>query len=214
MGDNKGKFELVAWDKNQVVSLVNAIGAEMAEYKNAGLLDKAEMNLGRFLTPLVTADGGRKVAVFNELTKLNLDSHEGRKEFLGKRLGIDASTSDDYRLATYTNDAGQVMLFKGHMDGDKKLVLTDSIAFPDSPDKILQVFQSDFKPLPKPIEVQIEKSTVTPDGVKLDLAPDEQKKLETQSTFAAAIQKSGGIELASNARLPNKPQATGAGLNA
>ena len=213
MGD-KGKFELVAIDKTQVVSMVNALGAEVSKAESKPAPEKIYGNAVEFVTGLLNPRAVAASGLKDEIFKLGLDSHDGRKEFLGKRLGVDASTSDDYRLATYTNDAGQVMLFKGHMDGDKKLVLTDSIAFPDSPDKILQVFQSDFKPLPKPIEVQIEKSTVTPDGVKLDITPDEQKKLETQSTFAAAIQKSGGIELASNARLPNKPQATGAGLNA
>ena len=213
MGD-KGKFELVAIDKAQIVGMVNALGAEVSKAESKPAPEKIYGNAVEFVTGLLNPRAVAASGLKDEIFKLGLDSHDGRKEFLGKRLGVDASTSDDYRLVTYTNDAGQVMLFKGHMDGDKKLVLTDSIAFPDSPDKILQVFQSDFKPLPKPIEVQIEKSTVTPDGVKMDLAPDEQKKLETQSTFAAAIQKSGGIELASNARLPNKPQATGAGLNA
>ena len=213
MGD-KGKFELVAIDKTQVVSMVNALGAEVSKAESKPAPEKIYGNAVEFVTGLLNPGAVAASGLKDEIFKLGLDSHDGRKEFLGKRLGVDASTSDDYRLVTYTNDAGQVMLFKGHMDGDKKLVLTDSIAFPDSPDKIRQLLQSDFKPLPKPIEVQIEKSTVTPDGVKMDLAPDEQKKLETQSTFAAAIQKSGGIELASNARLPNKPQATGAGLNA
>ena len=44
----------------------------------------------------------------------------------------------------------------------------------------------------------------------------EQKKLATQAAFAAAIQKSGDVQLASNARLPGKqpdrPQGKGAGL--
>ena len=213
MGD-KGKFELVAIDKAQIVGMVNALGAEVSKAESKPAPEKIYGNAVEFVTGLLNPGAVAASGLKDEIFKLGLDSHDGRKEFLGKRLGVDASTSDDYRLVTYTNDAGQVMLFKGHMDGDKKLVLTDSIAFPDSPDKIRQLLQSDFKPLPKPIEVQIEKSTVTPDGVKMDLAPDEQKKLETQSTFAAAIQKSGGIELASNARLPNKPQATGAGLNA
>ena len=213
MGD-KGKFELVAIDKTQVVSMVNALGAEVSKAESKPAPEKIYGNAVEFVTGLLNPGAVAASGLKDEIFKLGLDSHDGRKEFLGKRLGVDASTSDDYRLVTYTNDAGQVMLFKGHMDGDKKLVLTDSIAFPDSPDKIRQLLQSDFKPLPKPIEVQIEKSTVTPDGVKLDLAPDEQKKLETQSTFAAAIQKSGAVELTSNVRLPNKAQATGAGLNA
>jgi len=212
MGD-KGKFELVAIDKTQVVSMVNALGAEVSKAESKPAPEKIYGNAVEFVTSLLNPRAVAASGLKDEIFKLGLDSHDGRKEFLGKRLGIDASTSDDYRLVTYTNDAGQVMLFKGHMDGDKKLVLTDSIAFPDSPDKILQVFQSDFKPLPKPIEVQIEKSTVTPDGVKLDITPDEQKKLETQSTLAAAIQKSGDVQLASNARLPGKQTGNAANLN-
>ena len=212
MGD-KGKFELVAIDKTQVVSMVNALGAEVSKAESKPAPEKIYGNAVEFVTGLLNPGAVAASGLKDEIFKLGLDSHDGRKEFLGKRLGVDASTSDDYRLVTYTNDAGQVMLFKGHMDGDKKLVLTDSIAFPDSPDKILQVFQSDFKPLPKPIEVQIEKSTVTPDGVKLDITPDEQKKLETQSTLAAAIQKSGDVQLASNARLPGKQTGNATSLN-
>jgi len=212
MGD-KGKFELVAIDKTQVVSMVNALGAEVSKAESKPAPEKIYGNAVEFVTGLLNPGAVAASGLKDEIFKLGLDSHDGRKEFLGKRLGVDASTSDDYRLVTYTNDAGQVMLFKGHMDGDKKLVLTDSIAFPDSPDKIRQLLQSDFKPLPKPIEVQIEKSTVTPDGVKLDITPDEQKKLETQSTLAAAIQKSGDVQLASNARLPGKQTGNATSLN-
>jgi len=212
MGD-KGKFELVAIDKTQVVSMVNALGAEVSKAESKPAPEKIYGNAVEFVTGLLNPRAVAASGLKDEIFKLGLDSHDGRKEFLGKRLGVDASTSDDYRLVTYTNDAGQVMLFKGHMDGDKKLVLTDSIAFPDSPDKIRQLLQSDFKPLPKPIEVQIEKSTVTPDGVKLDITPDEQKKLETQSTLAAAIQKSGDVQLASNARLPGKQTGNATSLN-
>lgn len=209
MGD-KGKFELVTVDKEQVVSFVNAVGAEVA--KDASKSPVAKIN--GYLASLFSAGGGKLSLLKEEASKLGLDSHDGRKEFLSKRLGIDASTADDYRLVTFTNDTGQVMLFKGHMDGDKKLVLTDSIAFPETPDKIHELFQSTFKPLLKPIEVQIEKSTVTSGGMKLDVSADEQRKLEMQTTLAAAIHKSGDVQLASNARLPGKPQATGAGLNA
>lgn len=213
MGDNKSNFELVAVDKAQVVSMVNALGAEVSKSENKSAPEEIYDRASALLTGLISGSVGKSLALKDEISKLGLDSHEGRKEFLSKRLGIDASTSDDYRLVTYANDAGQVMLFKGHMDGDKKLVLTDSIAFPESPDKIRQLFQSDFKPLPKPIEVQIEKSTVTSDGTKLEVAPDEQKKLEMQTTLAAAIHKSGDVQLASNARLPGKQQTSGAGLN-
>lgn len=210
MGDNKSKFELVTVDKEQVVSFVNAVGAEVA--KDASKTPVAKIN--GYLASLFSAGGGKLSLLKEEAAKLGLDSHDGRKEFLSNRLGIDASTADNYRLVTFTNDTGQVMLFKGHMDGDKKLVLTDSIAFPETPDKIHELFQSKFKPLLKPIEVQIEKSTVTSGGMKLDVSADEQRKLEMQTTLAAAIHKSGDVQLASNARLPGKPQATGAGLNA
>lgn len=212
MGNN-GKFELVTVDKTQIVSMVNALGAEVSKAESKSAPEKIYDKASALLTGLISGNGGKVLAFKDEVFKLGLDSHDGRKEFLSKRLGIDSSTSDDYRLVTYTNDAGQVMLFKGHMDGDKKLVLTDSIAFPNTPDKIHELFQSNFKPLPKPIEVQIEKSTVSPDGTKLDISPDEQKKLETQATLAAAIHKSGDVQLASNARLPGKQQTTGAGLN-
>jgi hypothetical protein len=40
-----------------------------------------------------------------------------------------------------------------------------------------------FKPLPKPIEIQIEKSTAGGAGTKLEISPDEQKKLETQTNL-------------------------------
>jgi len=210
MGDNKSKFELVTLDKDKVVSFVNAVGAEVAKDANKSPVAK----INGYLASLFSAGGGKLSLLKEEASKLGLDSHDGRKEFLGKRLGIDASTADDYRLVTFTNDTGQVMLFKGHMDGDKKLVLTDSIAFPETPDKIHELFQSKFKPLLKPIEVQIEKSTVTSGGMKLDVSADEQRKLEMQTTLAAAIHKSGDVQLASNARLPGKPQANGAGLNA
>jgi hypothetical protein len=212
MGNNS-KFELVALDKAQVVHEVNAVGGEIAEYRNASLLNKAEYVSGAFMFGLIETKGKMRLNVAEEALKLGLDSHEGRKEFLSKKLGVDASTSDDYRFVTYTNDAGQMTYFKGHMEGDKKLVLTDSLAAPESPEQVHSFVQSGFKPLPKPIEIQIEKSAAGGAGTKLEISPDEQKKLETQTTLAAAIHKSGEVQLASNARLPGKQQVTGAGLN-
>lgn len=212
MGNN-GKFELVALDKAQVVHEVNAVGGEIAEYRNASLLNKAEYVSGAFMFGLIETKGKMRLNIAEEALKLGLDSHEGRKEFLSKKLGVDASTSDDYRFVTYTNAAGQMTYFKGHMEGDKKLVLTDSLAAPENPEQVHSFVQSGFKPLPKPIEIQIEKSTAGGAGTKLEISPDEQKKLETQTTLAAAIHKSGEVQLASNARLPGKQQVTGAGLN-
>jgi hypothetical protein len=209
-----GKFELVTLDKTQVVGLVNAVGAEVSQAESKSVPAKIYAKAGALLNGLIFGNDEKSLALKAEISKLGLDSHEGRKEFLSQRLGIDPSTADDYRLAVYTNDAGQVTLFRGRMDGDKKLVLTDSLAFPDRPDKLHELFQSNFKPLPKPIEVPLEKSTVTPEGTKLDVLPEEQKKLETQSTLAAAIHKSGDVQLTSNARLPGKPQTPSAGLNA
>ena len=214
MGENKGKFELVALDKAHVVHEVNAVGGEIAEYRNASLLKKAEYVSGAFIFGLTMSDGQKRLNIAEEALKLGLDSHEGRKEFLSKKLGVDASTPDDYRFVTYTNDAGQMTYFKGHMEGDRKLVLTDSLAAPENPEQVHSFVQSAFKPLPKPIEIQIEKSIAGADGTKLKISPDEQKKLETQTTLAAAIQKSGDAQLASNARLPGKQPGKGAGLNA
>ena len=213
MVDNKSKFELMAMDKAQVVSAVNESGAEITTYKNS-LPYTVGYTVGAFLYKLIGKNGTKDVTILEEGMKLGLDSHEGRKDFLSKKLGIDGNTTDNYRFVTYTNDSGQVMYFRSHMDGDKKLVLTDSIAAPETADQVHQFFQSFFKPLPKPIEVQIEKSNVTKDGTKLDLSPDERKKLETQTTLAAAIQKSGDVQLTSNLRLPGKPQTTGPALNA
>jgi hypothetical protein len=213
MGNN-GKFELVALDKAQVVHEVNAVGGEIAEYRNASLLNKAEYVSGAFMFGLIETKGKMRLNIAEEALKLGLDSHEGRKEFLSKKLGVDASTSDDYRFVTYTNDAGQMTYFKGHMEGDKKLVLTDSLAAPENPEQVHSFVQSSFKPLPKPIEIQIEKSTAGAAGTKLEISPDEQRKLETQTTLASAMQKSGDVQLASNARLPGKQPGKGAGLNA
>src|ERR1035441_9596880 len=112
MGD-KGKFELVTVDKEQVVSFVNAVGAEVAKDASKSTIGK----INGYLASLFSAGGGKLSILKEEASKLGLDSHDGRKEFLSKRLGIDASTADDYRLVTFTNDTGQVMLFKGHMDG-------------------------------------------------------------------------------------------------
>lgn len=213
MGNN-GKFELVALDKAQVVHEVNAAGGEIAEYRNASLLNKAEYVSGAFMFGLIETKGKMRLNIAEEALKLGLDSHEGRKEFLSKKLGVDASTSDDYRFVTYTNDAGQMTYFKGHMEGDKKLVLTDSLAAPENPEQVHSFVQSSFKLLPKPIEIQIEKSTAGAAGTKLEISPDEQRKLETQTTLASAMQKSGDVQLASNARLPGKQPGKGAGLNA
>ena len=214
MVDTKSKFELLAFDKAQVVSNVNAMGEEVAEYESKSPLAKIRQKADELMSRLISSGAGAFSGLRDEISKLGLDSHEGRKDFLSKKLGIDGNTPENYRFVSYTNESGQQLLFKGHMDGDKKLVLTDSLAAPETASQVHQFFQSSFKPLPKPIEVQIEKATVAGVGTKLDLSPDERRKLETQSAFASAIQKSGDVQLTSNARLPGKPQATGPGLNA
>ncbi len=91
MGNN-GKFELVALDKAQVVHEVNAVGGEIAEYRNASLLNKAEYVSGAFMFGLIETKGKMRLNIAEEALKLDLDSHEGRKEFLSKKLGVDAST--------------------------------------------------------------------------------------------------------------------------
>ena len=87
---------------------MNAVGGEIAEYRNASLLNKAEYVSGAFMFGLIETKGKMRLNIAEEALKLRLDSHEGRKEFLSKKLGVDASTSDDYRFVTYTNDAGQM----------------------------------------------------------------------------------------------------------
>lgn len=205
-----GKFQLLASDKEGVVAFVNSLGALTAEQENKSTLDKINSAVSGF----VFGDAGHR-AVKDELLKLGLDSHEARKTFLANKMGIDANTPDNYRLVAYQNEMGQEILFRGHMDGDKKLVLTDSLPMPETPGQVHQFFQSSFKALPKPIEVSIEKSTVNQDGsISFELSPQEQTKLQTQATFASLVHKADGVQLTSNAALPGKPQTTGPILSA
>lgn len=206
-----GKFELLAVDKNDVVGFVNAMGAAVTEYKNKSAVEKLSDGLGGFVSRLFDPSQERlNPTVKDEILKLSLDSHEGRKAFLANKLGIDANTSDDYRLVAYQNQMGQQIYFRGHIDGEKKLVLTDSLPVPEASGQLQQFFQSSFRALPKPIEVQIEKSKPNKDGsVNYELSPAEQTKLETQATFASLIHKSDGVQLASNSALPGKQRSTG-----
>jgi len=204
MGD---KFELLAFSQADVVHGVNQAGAEFAEdvRKNKGFLEQ--------IVDTLTGQHTAMEAAREAVNRLNLDTHEGRAEFLSKKLGIDRNTPDNYRLVGYTNDSGQKLLFKGHMEGDKKLVLTGSITLPDLDNaaNIPVLLQSSFKEVKPPIEVKIEKSEPAKGGQKLDILPEEQRKLESKAAFAMAIQKSGAVELTSNAKFPSAPKGVDVG---
>ena len=210
MGD-KGKFELVALDKAQVVHEVNAVGGEISEYRNASPLEKAELFSGAFFFAM-EKDGMKKLNIAHEALSLGLDSHEGRKEFLSTKLGVDANTPDDYRFVYYTNDSGQMTYFKGHMDGDKKLVLTESLAAPETSDQVHAFVQAGFKPLPKPIEVQIEKSIPAGNSTQLEASPVEQKKTGNTNLLGRCASKIGGY--ATCVRMPACPPSKPAKVRA
>ncbi len=210
MAEKESKFQLLALDKRVVVSLVNTLGAEAAREMTPFTPEIIKNNLADVASLVTSFSHTRTV----KAVKLDLDEHKGRKDFLNK-IGIDSETPDSYRLLSFTNSVGQRTLFKGRMV-DNKLVLTDSIALADrsSRDTLHELMLADFKPLPKPIEVVVEKESIGKDGSRnLELAPEEKMKLELQSTLAAAIHKSGDVELASNSRLPAKQQSTGPAIS-
>ncbi|MBV6500972.1 MAG: hypothetical protein CJBNEKGG_03466 [Prosthecobacter sp.] len=216
------KFDLTAFDKNAVVATVNEAGATVAEYQ-------ATASIGRTLIEAVApifdavqsgllgkGDQASQLEIANALHLAGVDTHEGRKEFLSKRLGITAETGDDYRLVILTNKQGQMVLFKGQMDKNNTLKLTESVPVPEDVRSTLgigQLLGSSFKPLPKPIEVKVDRETQRVDGTtQLELNADEKKKLQTQATFATLIEQSGSVKLASNARLPGQKETSGVGL--
>lgn len=218
----EGKFDLTAFDKHAVVATVNEAGATVAEYQ-------ATASIGRTLidavAPIFDAIQGGMWSKGNQASQLEkanalhlagVDTHEGRKEFLSKRLGITAETGDDYRLVILTSDQGQTVLFKGRMDKNNSLTLTESVPVPHDMQSTLgigQLLGSSFKPLPKPIEVKVDRVTQRVDGTtQLELSADEKKKLQTQATFATLIEQSGSVKLASNARLPGQKETSIVGL--
>lgn len=217
----EGKFDLTALDKNAVVASVNEAGATVAGYQAGPSLGRTLLDAtvpildfiqGGFLGK---GDNASQLEKANALHLAGVDTHEGRKEFLSKRLGITAETGDDYRLAILTNDQGQTVLFKGRMDGNT-LTLTESVPVPNDMQSALgigQLLGSSFKPLPKPIEVKVDRATQRVDGsTQLELNADEKKKLQTQATFATLIEQSGSVKLDSNARFPGQKGTTGVGL--
>jgi hypothetical protein len=211
----EGKFDLTAFDKNAVVATVNDAGATLVDYQ-------ATASIGRTLLEAVQSgllgkgDQASQLEKANALHLAGVDTHEGRKEFLSKRLGITAETGDDYRLVILTNEQGQSVLFKGQMDKNNTLTLNESIPVPQDMQSSLgigQLLGSSFKPLPKPIEVKVDRVTQRADGTaQLELSADEKKKLQTQATFATLIEQSGSVKLASNARLPGQKETSGVGL--
>lgn len=217
----EGKFDLTALDKHMVVASVNEIGAEVAKYQNGSSIGRT---LIEAVAPVFDAiqggmwgkgDQASQLEKANALHLAGVDTHEGRKEFLSKRLGITAETGDDYRLVILTNDQGQTVLFKGQMDG-KSLTLTESVSIPENMQSTLgigQLLESSFKPLPKPIEVKVENINQGQDGsTKLELNDEEKRKLQTQAAFAALVEQAKGVELVSNTRLPGKTEGAGLSL--
>lgn len=218
MGD--GKFDLTAYDKHAVVSAVNQAGALSAEYQSASgarsvLADALDSVVGMLQRHLLREESAPTALKAGAIHLAGLDTPEGRKKFLTERVGVNAETGDDFRIVSLTNEHGQTMLFKGRMDGNGKLTLTESVPVPDNmqtPEGIGQFLESSFKPLPKPIEVKVQSTTQRPDGeTKLELNDDEKKKLQTQAAFAALVEQAKGVEIVSNTRLPSK--AEGAGLS-
>ncbi|MFM2176656.1 MAG: hypothetical protein RL015_754 [Verrucomicrobiota bacterium] len=211
----EGKFDLTAFDKNAVVATVNEAGATLVDYQ-------ATASIGRTLLEAVQSgllgkgDQASQLEKANALHLAGVDTHEGRKEFLSKRLGITAETGDDYRLVILTNEQGQSVLFKGQMDKNNTLTLNESIPVPQDMQSSLgigQLLGSSFKPLPKPIEVKVDRVTQRADGTaQLELSADEKKRLQTQATFATLIEQSGSVKLASNARLPGQKETSSVGL--
>ena len=196
------KFNLKVLKSDEVIHLINEVGAKVASGKDA-FSDNA--------LAFVFGTGEAK----SKLDSSGIDTHEGRKALL-KKLGVDSETSADFRLVSYTNDFGQEMIFKGRMDGDKKLILTDSLPISGDGgyDRLNALLQGSFKSLPKPIEVKVDAVTPLKEGAQLEISPEERKKLETQASLASAIQKSGdSVQLTSNARIPSPQQISTIGLN-
>jgi hypothetical protein len=208
---DRGKFELITMDKDQVVAAVNGIGVQLAQYKDASLLMKAGANIETSAMAIVSDSAAKKLLFGTALLKTHLDSQEGRKEFLKSHLGIDANAADNYRLAIFTNSSGEQTVFKGRMENEHKLVLTDSLPVAETITQIPNFVQFNFKTLPKPIEVEVGKSSKIADGQKLELSPEQGMKLETQTTLAKALQSSKDVQVASNASLPfsGPPRGTG-----
>ena len=217
---SEGKFDLTAYDKHAVVSAVNQAGALSAEYHSASgarsvLTEALDSVMGILQKHILKEESAPTALKAGAIHLAGLDTQEGRKKFLTERVGINAETGDDFRIVSLTNDHGQTMLFKGRMDGNGKLTLTESVPVPEnmqSPEGIGQFLESSFKPLAKPIEVKVQKTTQGAGGsTKLELSDEEKKKLQTQAAFAALAEKAKSVELVSNTRLPGK--AEGAGLS-
>lgn len=146
--------------------------------------------------------GTSQKAAYGHKTLEQLTTREGRKELLSK-LGIDANTPDDFRLVMY-QDKAQTVIFKGKAS-ENGVTLTDSMVIQDTGNVAEGLikdghFKGEFKPLPKPIELP----AVGKEG-KIDLSPEQQKKLSADVTLMALADHAmnGSTAVASsNASLP------------
>ncbi len=262
---------LVVLDKHEVVKWINNLSHTMEKERalNPDVLRERKSDKDVLREPktdkeilevkIIDAIGGR----------------EERKQLLG-RLGINAETPDDYRLAFY-DDKYQHVVFKGKMDEKTgKLTLTDRLVldanlvsmekshhsvFADEEKKldaekkkfditdekrtdalrkyqekaageaIVKFLSTPLTPLPegKTIEIPAENATkikfrnsndtsegMTPETMqKIELPPEELKKLETKVTLIALADKAmdGSVKVAgSNLGLPNRGPTSEVGL--
>ena len=147
-----------------------------------------------------------------------------------EHLGIDKHTPDSYRLVMFEDEVAypkenvKMMLYKGHMDGANKLVLTEGLRVPiadpfgiNETTVFLATSGSKFHQLPEQIKIHTQQSTHDakfPGTTRLNPSAEEKEKLEKQFNLASLVDKAADVQLASNAALPSKQQAVGAGRNA
>lgn len=156
----------------------------------------------------------------------DLTAPPAKKEILSK-LGVNAETNDDFRLAIYF-DGAQVALLSGKLDDNTKLLnLTQSIRATNATDedvsnRILQVVgqvcdkNHKNKDLLRPIVVPVgDEKTLKSDGrfgirnlKVLELNQNDAAKLEAEVTLLALSEKSKAVDVAfsaENPQIPNKP---------
>jgi hypothetical protein len=189
--DNASKVDILVMTKAEAVNFVNTLGAEdNLRQKDLGLDSKIVNELG---------------------------TREGRKQILD-RMGINASTTDDYRLVIYKDGAQQVAM-TGHYKDDSKAIVADkklSAVNGVGMDAIFRLINDllggygSTKPLIQGIVIPAGKGTEGPGdsdlgGHTIKLPPKQAERIQSDMTLMVLADKAGKVVLASddaNARLP------------
>lgn len=130
-----------------------------------------------------------------------------KKHGMISALGLDGGTPDGFRLVFYEDEARKVV-FKGQVNDDGGIRITDSMVLPDSGSDLA----GSFKALPRPIDLPAPAYKVNANGVKegnIELSLEQSKVMANEAAMVVMAHDAvnGGIE--SGSAVPNAPYGKG-----